>query len=108
MLGNMSRGLLGAAATRCAILTQRPGLAAACTALAASVACSEPLVVPDWTIDVPEGIPIHEYGPVPVGERSARIELVEDPENPTSADLDAGPPISTPPATGAKKRAAMA
>lgn len=80
MLGNMSRGLLGAAATRCAILTQRPGLAAACAALAASVACSEPLVVPDWTIDVPEGIPIHEYGPVPVGERSARIELVEDPE----------------------------
>jgi len=34
--------------------------------------------VPDWTIDVPEGIPIHDYGPVPVDKRSARIELVED------------------------------
>jgi hypothetical protein len=36
------------------------------------------LVFPDWTIEVPEGIPIHGYDGVPREERARRIELVED------------------------------
>ena len=44
----------------------------------ALVACSPPLDLPDWTIEVPEGLPVHEYPGVPRAERTQRIELVED------------------------------
>ena len=47
-------------------------------ALFGAAACSEPLVFPDWTIEVPEGLPVHEYPGVPRAERTQRIELVED------------------------------
>lgn len=46
------------------------GPAAACT--------GDELVFPEWTIDVPEGIPVHGYAGVPRAERTDRIELVED------------------------------
>ena len=41
-------------------------------------ACSEPLESADWTIPVPEGTRIIEYATVPLKERTAQIELVED------------------------------
>lgn len=41
-------------------------------------ACSEPLEFADWMIPVPEGTPVREYAPVPLAERTARIELVTD------------------------------
>lgn len=41
-------------------------------------ACSDPLEFADWTIEVPEGIPVREYAGVPRDERTERIELVED------------------------------
>ena len=47
-------------------------------ALVAVVACSEPLEFADWTIPVPEGTRIIEYAAVPVEDRTARIELIED------------------------------
>lgn len=45
---------------------------------AAIAACGDPLVFPDWTIEVPDGVPIHEYRGVPREERSETIGLVED------------------------------
>lgn len=42
------------------------------------VGCSEPLHFADWTIPVPEGTRIIEYAPVPMEERTERIELVDD------------------------------
>ena len=48
------------------------GLAIACTA------CGESLDFADWIIPVPDGTPVHEYAPVRVAERRARIDLVED------------------------------
>ena len=45
----------------------------------ASLACtSESLEFADWTIPVPEGAAVIEYAPVPMDERTERIELVED------------------------------
>ncbi len=41
-------------------------------------ACSQPLEFADWTIPVPESVPIVEYPFVPVDQRTERIELVED------------------------------
>ena len=46
------------------------GLAIACTA------CGESLDFADWIIPVPDGTPVHEYAPVRVAERRARIDLV--------------------------------
>ena len=52
---------------------------AAVVALVALTACGgEPLVFPDWTVGIPEGIPVHGYAGVPRSERTQRIELVED------------------------------
>ncbi len=57
----------------------RPLLVALALAVTSLSACtSEPLVFPDWTIRVPEGIPVIEYAAVPMEERTERIELVED------------------------------
>lgn len=47
-------------------------------AVAVLSACSEQLVFPDWTIEVPDGVPVHEYRGVPREERTETIELVED------------------------------
>ena len=41
-------------------------------------ACADPLEFADWTIEVPDGIPIHQYAGVPMTERTQRIEFVED------------------------------
>jgi hypothetical protein len=48
-------------------------------ALVALSSCAgEQLVFPDWTIDVPAGIPVHGYAGVARAERTDRVELVED------------------------------
>ena len=53
-------------------------LVAALLALFGAAACSEPLVFPDWTIEVPDGVPVQGYPGVPREERTETIELVED------------------------------
>jgi hypothetical protein len=46
---------------------------------AATLGCSEPLVFPDWTIEVPEATPVVEYADVTAEERAGKtIELVEE------------------------------
>jgi len=52
---------------------------AVCALVLAAVACAEPLEFPAWTIEIPEGTPVHGYAPVTADERAgAPIELVED------------------------------
>ncbi len=46
--------------------------------LAASAACGEPLVFPDWEIAPPEGTRVIEYAGVPLAERTEVIELELD------------------------------
>ena len=41
-------------------------------------ACSEALEFADWTIPLPEGVPVVEHAFVPAGQRTERIGLVED------------------------------
>jgi hypothetical protein len=43
---------------------------AACLLLAVAACSTEPLYFPDWTIPVPEGTPVIEYGGVPREERT--------------------------------------
>ena len=59
-------------------MKRRAIVVAASTFALFSFACGEPLVFPDWTIEVPEGIPVHGYPGVPRDERTETIELVED------------------------------
>ena len=47
-------------------------------ALLAAAGCNEPLVFADWTLPVEEGTRILEYAHVPVGERDAPIDGVEE------------------------------
>ncbi len=41
-------------------------------------ACADPLEFPEWTLPVPDEIPVAEHAGAPVQGRSERIELVED------------------------------
>jgi len=57
----------------------RPRAVAAVAVLAIALgACSEPLEFAAWTIPAAAGARIVEYGPVPIEERIAEIELVAD------------------------------
>lgn len=44
-------------------------------AVALAACGAPPLEFADWTIAVPEGVPVHEYAPVPLEGRSGRIEV---------------------------------
>jgi hypothetical protein len=51
----------------------------ACSAVALAACAGEPLIFPDWTIDVPQGVLVMEYAGVPLEERTGEpIRMARD------------------------------